>query len=120
MKSSPLGVNCVKAAGGLLKCDDLKIINYSTAMSCLPLHIAVNFYSAERFLISSLQFYRGVIEDRMLLGSIFILYSFKNMFSSPTFLSLFMKMICSFIDVKLDNALVPVFSKKRYFPFRGN
>ena len=41
------GINCMKGAGSLLKYDDLKIINYSTANFCLPLHIAVNFYSAK-------------------------------------------------------------------------
>ena len=78
------GINYMKGAGRLLKYDDLKIINYF----CLPLHIAVNFYNAERFLISS-QFYREVIEDRSCLAALFFLYSFKNIFSSPIFLSLY-------------------------------
>ena len=82
------GINYMKGAGRLLKYDDLKIISYSTANFCHPLHIAVNLYSAERFLISS-QFYREVIEDRSCLAALFFLYSFKNIFSSPIFLSLY-------------------------------
>ena len=63
----------MKGAGRLSKYDDLKIINYSTANFCLPIYIAVNLYSAERFLISS-QFYRQVIEDRSCLAA-FLFFS---------------------------------------------